>query len=280
MTIILHISYLLVKEYFTDNFNSVGDIETKLGLPVLGVLPKIGRKHNQDLDLHYFFDEKGRKFSESIRTLRTSFLLAQGQRVNQVIGVISSQPNEGKSTTATNIAFSLAQIEKTILIDADMRKPSLAKNFNISKDKPGLAQLLTGEANITDCITVDKVSGAHIMACGPTPKNAQELLSSKRFKQLLASLRQSYDRIVIDTPPIQAVSDALIVSLHTDAIIYVIKSEATRVRLVQNGVRRLAKVDANLVGIVMNHVNTEGVSGSDYYYGYYSDDEYGEKPAK
>ena len=118
------------------------------------------------------------------------------------------------------------------------------------------------------------------MACGPPPKNAQELLSSKRFKQLLASLRQSYDRIVIDTPPIQAVSDALIVSLHTDAIIYVIKSEATRVRLVQNGVRRLAKVDANLVGIVMNHVNTEGVSGSDYYYGYYSDDEYGEKPAK
>ncbi|SQD77335.1 GumC family protein [Moritella yayanosii] len=280
LTIILHISYLLVKEYFTDNFNSVGDIETKLGLPVLGVLPKIGRKRNQDLDLHYFFDEKGRKFSESIRTLRTGFLLAQGQRINQVIGIISSQPNEGKSTTATNMAFSLAQIEKTILIDADMRKPSIANNFNIPKDKPGLAQLLTGEANITDCITVDKVSGAHIMACGPTPKNAQELLSSKRFKQLLGSLRQSYDRIVIDTPPIQAVSDALIISLHTDAIIYVIKSEATRVRLVQNGVRRLATVDANLVGIVMNHVNTDGVSGSDYYYGYYSDDDYAEKPAK
>jgi len=280
LTVILHITYLLVKEYLTDNFNSVGDIETKLGLPVLGVLPKVSRKRNQDLDPHYFFDENGRQFSESIRTLRTSFLLAQGQRVNQVVGIISSQPNEGKSTTATNIAFSLAQIEKTILIDADMRKPSLAKNFNIPKDKPGLAQLLTGESNLSDCITVDKISGAHILVCGSTPKNAQELLSSKRFKQLLESLRQSYDRIIIDTPPIQAVSDSLIISLHTDAIIYVIKSESTRVRLVQNGVRRLAKVDANLVGIVMNHVNTDGVAGSDYYYGYYSDDEYVEKPAK
>ncbi|MFT5807260.1 MAG: succinoglycan biosynthesis transport protein ExoP, partial [Moritella dasanensis] len=280
LSIILHITYLLVKEYFTDNFNSVGDIETKLGLPVLGVLPKIARKRNQDLDLYYFFDEEGRQFSESIRTLRTSFLLAQGQQVNQVIGIISSQPNEGKSTTATNIAFSLAQIEKTILIDADMRKPSLASNFNIPKDKPGLAQLIRGEANLSDCITVDKASGTHIMTCGPTPKNAQELLSSKRFKLLLENLRQSYDRIVIDTPPIQAVSDSLIISLHTDAIIYVIKSEETRVRLVQNGVRRLAKVDANLVGIVMNHVNTDGVADSDYYYGYYSDDEYAEKPAK
>ncbi|MDX2319756.1 MAG: polysaccharide biosynthesis tyrosine autokinase [Moritella sp.] len=280
LTIILHISYLLIKEYFTDNFNSVGDIETKLGLPVLGVLPKVARKRNKDLDLHYFFNDDGRQFSESVRTLRTSFLLAQGQRVNQVIGVISSQPNEGKSTTATNIAFSLSQIEKTILIDADMRKPSLAKNFNISKDKPGLAQVITGEANLSDCITIDKLSGVHVMTCGPTPKNAQELLSSKRFKQLLESLRQSYERIIIDTPPIQAVSDSLIISLHTDAIIYVIKSEATRVRLVQNGIRRLAKVDANLVGIVMNHVNTDGVADSDYYYGYYSDDEYADKPVK
>ena len=280
LSIILHITYLLVKEYLTDNFNSVGDIETKLGLPVLGVLPKISRKRNQDLDLHYFFDEDGRQFSESIRTLRTSFLLAQGQRVNQIIGIISSQPNEGKSTTATNIAFSLAQIEKTILIDADMRKPSLAKNFNIPKEKVGLAQLLSGEAKLADCITVDKISGTHVMTCGPTPTNAQELLSSKRFKQLLETLRQSYDRIIIDTPPIQAVSDSLIISLHTDATIYVIKSEATRVRLVQNGVRRLAKVGANLVGVVMNHVDTDGVSDSDYYYGYYSDSEYGEKPAK
>ncbi|GIC78948.1 polysaccharide biosynthesis tyrosine autokinase [Moritella sp. F3] len=280
LTIILHITYLLVKEYFTDNFNSVGDIEGKLGLPVLGVLPQIARKRNQDLDLHYFFDEEGRQFSESIRTLRTSFLLAQGQRVNQVIGIVSSQPNEGKSTTATNIAFSLAQIEKTLLIDADMRKPSLANNFKVSKGKPGLAQLITGEANLVDCIMVDKVSGAHIMTCGPTPKNAQELLSSKRFKQLLETLKQSYDRIIIDTPPIQAVSDSLIISLHTDAIIYVIKSEATRVRLVQNSVRRLAKVDANIVGVVMNHVNTDGVSDSDYYYGYYTDEAYAEKPSE
>lgn len=280
LSIILHITYLLVKEYFTDNFNSVGDIENKLGLPVLGVLPKIAKKRNQDLDLHYFFDEEGRQFSESVRTLRTSFLLAQGQRVNQVIAVISSQPNEGKSTTSTNIAFSLAQIEKTLLIDADMRKPSLASNFNIPKEKPGLAQLITGEANLVDCIMVDKISGAHVMPCGPTPKNAQELLSSKRFKQLLETLKQSYDRIIIDTPPIQAVSDSLIISLHTDAIIYVIKSESTRVRLVLNSVRRLAKVDANIVGIVMNHVNTDGVSDSDYYYGYYSDEEYVEKPSK
>ncbi|QUM76609.1 polysaccharide biosynthesis tyrosine autokinase [Moritella sp. 24] len=280
LTMMMHITYLLIKDYFTDSFNSVGDIESKLDLPVLGVLPKIARKRHHDLDLHYFFNEEGRQFSESVRTLRTSFLLAQGTRVNQIIGIISSQPNEGKSTTSTNIAFSLGQIEKTILIDADMRKPSLANNFNIPKEKPGLAQVITGEANLADCITVDNESGIHVMACGPTPKNAQELLSSKRFKQLLESLRQSYNRIIIDTPPIQAVSDSLIISLHTDAIIYVIKSEATRVRLVQNGIRRLTKVDANVVGIVMNHVNTSGVADSDYYYGYYSDDEYAEKSAK
>lgn len=280
LTVGLHIAILLIKDYFTDNFHSVGDIENKLGLPVLGVLPKIARRRNQDLGLHYFFDEDGRQFAESVRTLRTSFLLAQGQRVNQVIGVTSSQPNEGKSTTAINIAFSLGLIEKTIIIDADMRKPSLAKNFNIPKGKSGLAQVITGEANLSDCITVDTTSGVHVMACGPTPRNAQELLSSKRFKQLLESLKQSYDRIIIDTPPIQAVSDSLIIALHTDAIIYVIQSETTRVRLVLNGVRRLIKVDANMVGIVMNQVNTDGLADSDYYYGYYSEDKYTDKPAK
>jgi succinoglycan biosynthesis transport protein ExoP len=267
---------LMVNALLTDSFTSVGDIEQKLGLPVLGILPQVAMKKNKDLDLHYFFEENGRQFAESVRTLRTSLLLGQGEDKSQVMAIISSQPNEGKSTMSINFAFSLSQIESTILIDADMRKPSLARLFNIPKDQPGLADVIAGKANLFDCIYKDKVSGISILPCGRPPSNAQELLSSSRFDQLLQSLKQSYDRIIIDTPPIQAVSDSLIIATHTDAIIYVIKSEVTKVRLVKTGIRRLKSVNANIAGVVMNNVNTDGLADSDYYYGYYSETEYGE----
>jgi succinoglycan biosynthesis transport protein ExoP len=267
---------LMVNALLTDSFTSVGDIEQKLGLPVLGILPQVAMKKDQDLDLHYFFEENGRQFAESVRTLRTSLLLGQGEDKSQVMAIISSQPNEGKSTMSINFAFSLGQIESTILIDADMRKPSLARLFNIPKDQPGLADVIAGKANLFDCLYKDKASGISILPCGRPPSNAQELLSSSRFDQLLQSLKQSYDRIIIDTPPIQAVSDSLIIATHTDAIIYVIKSEVTKVRLVKTGIRRLKSVNANIAGVVMNNVNTDGLADSDYYYGYYSETEYGE----
>ena len=280
LTVILHICYVLVVDFFTDNFSSVADVENKLGLAVLGVFPRVSRRRSKDLALHYIFGKKGRQFAEAVRTLRTGLLLAQGKRINQVITVISSQPNEGKTTTATNFAFSLGLIEKTLLIDADMRKPSLANNFTIPKSRPGLADLLAGQAELADCLYHDDVSGITVMPCGTTPSNAQELLSSPRFAQLLAQLKESYQRIIIDTPPIQAVSDSLIITMHTDAVIYVIKSEATKVRLVQHGIRRLRKIDANIVGVVLNNVAANGVAGSDYYYGYYSDKEYSDNGLK
>lgn len=274
----LYMSLIILFDKLNDSFSSVADIESRLGLSVLGILPQVARKKGQDLAIHHFFDANGRKFAESVRTLRTSLLLGQGEedKKQQVIAVISSQPNEGKSTMSTNFAFSIGQIERTILIDADMRKPSLAKNFGIPKDHPGLADVIAGTANLSDCIYTDKVSGIKILPCGPIPPNPQELLSSIRFNQLLQNLKRSYDRIIIDTPPIQAVSDCLIIATLTDAVIYVIKSEETKVRLVQTGVKRLRKIKANIVGVVMNHVNTDGLADADYYYGYYSDSEYGE----
>ncbi len=274
----LCIGMIVLFEKFNDSFSSVADIEHRLGLTVLGILPQVARKKGQDLPVHHFFEENGRKFAESVRTLRTSLLLGQGEdeTKQQVIAVISSQPNEGKSTMSTNFAFSLGQIEKTILIDADLRKPSLAKNFGIPKDHPGLADVIAGTAKLSDCLYTDRVSGIKILPSGPIPTNPQELLSSIRFNQLLQNLKRSYDRIIIDTPPIQAVSDCLVIATQTDAVIYVIKSEETKVRLVQTGVKRLRKIKANIAGVVMNHVNTDGLADADYYYGYYSDNEYGE----
>ncbi|PKG82536.1 chain-length determining protein [Colwellia sp. 75C3] len=264
-----------VIEALNDTFKSSADIENKLSQRMLGLLPLVVLNKNEQLNQHYFFEEGARKFAESVRTLRTSFVLTQLDKGSKVIEITSTVPGEGKTTTSTNLAFSLAQVEKTILIDADMRKPSICKRFNIPPYHPGLSNLIAGTEQFDDCIYYDDKSGLTVMPCGQIPSNPLELLLSPRFAEVLAQLKESYDRIIIDTPPVQAVSDSLVIAQQADAVIYVVKSDDTRIGAVQDSMGRLINLNANIAGVVLSQVDTRKVASHDYYHGYYTDYTYG-----
>ena len=271
----LGVIFAFVVDALNDTFKSASEVENKLSQRMLGLLPLVQSKKEDGLMLHYFFDEQGKKFAESVRTLRTSFVLTQLDKETKTIEITSSLPGEGKTTTATNLAFALAQVERTILIDADMRKPSICKRFDIPPYHPGLANLIAGTEKFSECIYHDDVSGLTVMPCGQRPPNPLELLSSPKFAELLDVLKKSYDRIIIDTPPVQSVSDSLVIAQLADTVIYVVKSDDTRIGVAQDGVGRLVRINAKIAGIVLNQVDTKRISQAEYH-GYYNDYSYGE----
>ncbi|SQD79783.1 GumC family protein [Moritella yayanosii] len=263
-----------VFESLNDNFKSAKDIEDKLSFRMLGLLPLVVLKKHQDLELHHFFTDTGRRFAESVRTLRTSYILTHHED-DKVIAITSSIPGEGKSTTSVNLAFSLGQMGNVLLIDGDMRKPSICKRFSIPNYHAGLSNMIAQTEVLDDCLYYDDQSNITVMPCGNLPSNPQELLASKHFAQLIKQLKLTYDYIIIDTPPINAVSDALIIAKQADSLIYVVKSDDTRTGVVRNGVGRLVDANIKIAGIVLNKVDIRASSNSDYYYGYYSDKAYG-----
>ena len=268
-----------VIESLNDSLKSTKDIENELSQRMLGLLPFVVFNKKVGFMLHYYFDESGKKFAESVRTLRTSFVLTQLDKTTKTIEVTSSVPGEGKTTTATNLAFSLAQVDRTILIDADMRKPSICKRFNIPPYHPGLSNLIAGTEKFSECVYHDDVSGLTVMPCGQLPPNPLELLSSPKVSQILEKLKQSFDRIIIDTPPVQAVSDSLIIAKQADAVVFVVKSDDTRIGVAQDAIGRLVRANAKIAGVVLNQVDTKKMSQTDYYHGYYNDYAYGDEPS-
>ncbi len=260
-------------EALNDGIRSVEDVESKLRQRMLGILPlqKVGR--NKRLPLRLFFDKKEHAFGESIRTLRTSLLLLNIEHDAKVITVTSSVPGEGKTTVSINLSFALGQLDKTLLIDADMRRPSIAKTFERTGYHPGLSNILSGTHKVSECIINDDESGIDIITAGSIPPNPQELLASDAFGKLITDLKQSYDRIIIDTSPTQAVSDAVLVSRQCDSLIYVVKADSTREKIIKSGLNRLMAAGIRIDGIVLNRVDLRQASKYGEYAGYY--DQYG-----
>jgi len=260
-------------EMLNDGIRSVEDVEKKLKQRMLGLLPLQNVKRNQKLPLRHFFDGNEHAFGEAIRTIRTSLLLLNIEHDAKVISITSSIPGEGKSTVSTNLSFALAQIEKVLLIDADMRRPSIAKNFEFPSYQSGLSNILSGTHSLEECIIHDEDSGIDIITAGTLPPNPQELLASKTFTELLNTVKGKYDRIVIDTAPTQAVSDAVLVSKQSDSLIYIVKADSTREKVIKAGLSRLMEVGARIDGIVLNRVDLKQAAKYGEYTGYY--DQYG-----
>ncbi|KTF18931.1 GumC family protein [Pseudoalteromonas sp. 10-33] len=265
-----------VFDALNDTIKNKNDVENKLAQRMLGILPFVKVPKNSVFGIHAYFDEHYRRFAESVRTFRTSLLLTQLDREHKVIAVTSSSPGEGKTTTSTNLAMSLAQMGKVLLIDGDLRKPSIAKRFDIPVFHPGLSNLIVGTEQLSECIHIDEQSGVTIMPSGQIPGNPLELLSSNQFNELLVSLKQTYDHIIIDTPPTQAVSDALVIAQNTDSVIYVVKADLTRIKPIKAGIERLFESKAHIAGVVVNQVDITK-SKEEHNYGYYDYYDYTQK---
>jgi capsular exopolysaccharide synthesis family protein len=192
--------------------------------------------------------------------------------------VTSSGPQEGKSTTAINLAIAMAQSgQKVLIVDTDMRRPRLHKAFGVPNDV-GVSSLVVGEGKLEDAIKTTEVPGVYLLPCGPVPPNPAELLHTKAFGELLETLDGKFDRVLLDSPPVGAVADAVVLATQVAGVVMVLKAGVTNRDVAKRTVRALNDVKAPILGAVLNDVNLERSRYGDYYYGYaYRYYGYGEK---
>src|SRR5437879_9415813 len=207
--------------------------------------------------------------AESYRHLRTSLLLSSAGNPPKTILVTSSQPSEGKTTTAINTAFMLAQTgAEVLIIDCDLRRPRLLAHFNIPNVR-GVTNCLSGESGDLDEIiqTCDKQPNLKLLPSGPIPPNPAELLGSDEMRRLLASLSEKFTHIVVDSPPAISFTDASILSTVVDGVILVVHGGRSSRAVVRRTKQQLMDVGAHIFGVVLNNVKVE--SHEYYYQGYY-----------
>jgi succinoglycan biosynthesis transport protein ExoP len=259
----------LLLDRLNNTLNSTSDVENRLGVPALGVLQKIKgfTKKKGFISELAFFNDTQSTFAEAVRTVRTSVLMSALDTHHKIVVVTSSVPEEGKTTLSFNLACALGQVKKVLLIDADLRRPKIGKLVGRETKQPGLADLVAGQAQVSQCVFFDERAGIHILPAGTVPPNPLELLSSRRFEDVVMKLREAFDIVVIDSAPLQLVSDAQVLSQFASSVIYVVKADGTPYQVAQNGLKKLRRVNAPLLGVVLNQLDIEK---AEKYYGEYS----------
>jgi succinoglycan biosynthesis transport protein ExoP len=255
-------------DYMNDTIKTPEDVTRRLKMPFLGLVPSVrGDKHPMLTSSHVPHD-----FGESFRALRTSLISKFPAEGTKIIMVTSAQPLEGKTTTAANIAMALAYGgSRVLLIDADMRRPGLHRPLRLTNER-GLSQVLTGQARVRDVIQRTVDPNLLAVTAGKTPPNPSELLSSERMKTLLTNLSHGpFDWIIIDTPPVLAVTDAVILAPVVSGVTIVIGAEMTRRRLAERAIETVMQTRPKYAAVVLNKVD---FARNKYYYSRYYGHQY------
>jgi len=275
-------------EYIDSTIKLPEDISQHLKIPYLGPVPALATETNPDgtlierkpqEDLITIFAPKSTA-SEAYRGIRTSLLLSSADMAPQVILVCSSAPREGKTITTSNIAIAMAQAgSKVLVMDCDLRRPKLHKLFSLDRDK-GMSNILVGSCTLDDAIVHTQVPNVDLIPSGPIPPNPSEILISHHMKELIEKARTRYERIIIDSPPITAVTDAAIVANMVDGVVIVIRANDTHREIIKNGIAHLRSINAHILGAVLNGVEMgrDSYYYYQYYYYYYGED--GERTKK
>jgi len=244
------------------------EIETHLGITSLGMLPLItdtDDSEHHNLALNEYQSKQNSLFAEAIRSLRTTLLLYSQTTQAQRFIVTSTEAAEGKSSVALSLATSFSKVKNVILLDCDLRKPSLERALqNTSHRAPGITDLIAETATLTECI-VELESGLHILYSGSRALNPLELIGSGKFNSMLNRLSESYDLIFIDSPPCLPVSDSYLLASLSDAAIFVIKSEQTKVTALRAVVKQFKVMDIEFAGGLLNQVDFDAIHARGYY---------------
>jgi capsular exopolysaccharide synthesis family protein len=249
-------------------------VEDLLGVPFLGVVPTIvaekktsrqsGSDDSSERD-HFVIRHPRSSVAEACRTVRSSLMFMGHESPAQYLLVTSSGPREGKTTVAVNLAVTMAQSgARTLLVDTDLRRPRLHKTFGVANDA-GVSTLILGTARVDDTVHDTGVDGLQLLPCGPVPPNPTELLHSGRFRELLDTMRDRYDRVVFDSPPVIAVADASVLSTAVDGVVLVGDAQHTAWQLAGQAVQRLERVGARIFGFVLNKVVLDDPKYGGYY---------------
>ena len=249
-------------EYLDDTVKTPEDVSKRLGLPLLGLVPAI-----RGTRVPLLSETVPHDFGEAFRSLRTSLVFTAGAGESRVIAVTSSQPLEGKTTTACNLATALALGgSRVLLIDADMRRPGLHQVMGVPNDA-GLSQLLVGQSRVREAVQRTSEPNLFVITAGRTPPNPSELLASERMKSFLANLTHGpFDWVVLDTPPVLAVTDAVVLAGHVSTVVFVVGSEMTRRVHAERALTTLRAGKPRSIGVVLNRVDFDR---NKYYYARY-----------
>jgi succinoglycan biosynthesis transport protein ExoP len=265
-----------------------------MGVTILGVLPRIDgkstatpagrgrRRRRRDVDREAPRD--GRDLfvhthpmsaaAECLRTIRTNITFMAADEPMRTMLLTSASPREGKTTVSTNLAISLAQSGKTVLlVDTDMRRPRIHRALADVANTRGVSTVVVGEDTIDDVVVETEIENLFVMPCGPVPPNPSELLHTKGFAQLIEDAKARFDRVIFDSPPLGAVTDAAVLATQVDAVVVVLKAESTTRDALRSTLRQLRDVRANLIGGVINELDTRrnrGYGGGYRYHYYYS----------
>ncbi len=254
-------------EYLDNTFRTPEDVEDILAIPFLGIVPDIKLKEGETEDVRdLIVERKTRSTSaEAFRSIRTNLLLSSAEHRPGVILVTSPGPFEGKSLISINLALILAQTgERVLLIDGDMRKPRIHKVFGLG-DLKGLSTLLTGHSDIKEVIFESGIQNLYLLPSGPKPPNPAELLASGRMAEIITELRKRFEYMVIDSPPLIAVTDSALLSKIVDGVVMVLKAGQTTKEIAKRASKNLREINAKIIGAILNDVDFE----RDRYYYYY-----------
>jgi capsular exopolysaccharide synthesis family protein len=290
LSLVAGIGLAFLLDFLDDSLKSVDDVDRYIHLPALALIPAARNdkprlrgadaapKPGESTALALVSDVRS-PVSEAYRHLRTSLLLSSAGTPPKTILVTSSQPSEGKTTTAVNTAFMLAQTgAQVIIIDCDLRRPRLHAHFNLSNAR-GLTNCLSGDSEDLDSLiqVFEKQPNLKVLTSGPIPPNPAELLGSDDMRRLLATLGEKFTHIIVDSPPAVSFTDASILSTFVDGVVLVVHGGRSSRAVVRRAKQQLLDVGAHIFGVVLNNVKIES---HDYYYagyaGYYKTDEYDE----
>lgn len=255
---------------FDDRIKTAFDIESGIGIPILGLVPSIKRMNNTDR-ARIVAANGDKRTIEAFRSLHSTLKLSEESRKAKVFITTSTIPGEGKSFVSSNLAATFAMHgEKTVLVDCDLRMPNVAKSLDLPNEIGVISHIKKGKS-LEEVTQKDFVPNLDVIPTGGKSKNPTQLLSSQAFQDFIHELRLRYEKVVIDTPPLAPVSDALNILPYIDGVIYVIKFNTVKKKTIKNNVRKLLESDTPLFGAVLNNIS---INVASYYYSHYYDKSY------
>jgi polysaccharide biosynthesis transport protein len=282
LSLFFGVGLALLLAFLDRSIKSVEDAQTAAAVPVLGIIPMLAeselpRDDDKARDL-YVHEHPSSRVAECCRSLRTNIVFSAADRQMQTLVVSSANPREGKTTTVIYLGTTMAQSgQRVLLVDTDMRRPRLHASTGVSRQK-GLSNLIVGDESYDDVIKSTDIPNLYVLPCGPLPPNPAELLMTKRFAHVLDELKTRFDRIILDSPPLQAVTDAVVLSKQTDGVVMVVRAGKTLRDDVKRSARQIRGVDGAIVGVILNEFDIEDRHG--YYYRYYGYGETAGEPAE
>jgi len=272
LSLVLGIAIVFLIVFFDRSVKTTADAIQASGAPILGIIPMLSDselpkddERSRDLFVH---EHPTSRVAECCRSLRTNILFSAADRQSKTIVVCSANPQEGKTTSVIYLGTTMAQSgQRVLLIDTDMRRPRLHSSIGVTR-QPGLSNLILGDDNYDEVVRPTDIPNLFVLPCGPLPPNPAELVMTQRFQIVLEELGRRFDRIILDSPPIQAVTDAVVLSRRTDGVIFVVRAGRTMRDELARASEQIRDVGGSIFGVIVNEYNNTE-RGAYYYYSYY-----------